>query len=45
MVGRQRAVARGKRSAVLIRQLLGVQLHRQIQRARRAEYALGLRRA
>jgi hypothetical protein len=29
------AVTRGKRSAVLIRQLLGMQLHRQLQRARR----------
>ena len=33
MIGRERAVARGQRGAVQVRELVGVQLHRQAQRA------------
>ncbi len=44
MIGRQRAMARRERRAVLVGQLLRVQLHRQAERAGGAEHALGLRR-
>src|SRR3546814_3124090 len=43
MIRRQRAVARGKRGAVAVRQLLGMDLDRQAVRSGGLEHAFGLR--